>query len=176
VPVRLIGRRVRVLLHASEVVIYQGRAEIARHERLVAGGAVRLELDHYLEGLSRKPSALPGATPLEQARAAGKFTPVHDAWWEAVRKVHGDDEGTRALVEAFTSFPLNTTTCSGTLRVSGATPVVPGSRTGLYRGESGLHDDDQRRRGRRQTGGAALDGVSSRDRYVDQPSWRRQIL
>jgi hypothetical protein len=99
VPVRLIGRRVRVLLHASEVVIYDGRTEIARHERLVAKSTVRLERDHYLEGLLRKPGALPGATALEQARAAGKFTPVHDAWWEAVRKTHGDAEGTRALIE-----------------------------------------------------------------------------
>ncbi|MEW1649021.1 hypothetical protein [Streptomyces sp. NPDC091219] len=33
----------------------------------------------------RKPGALPAATALEQARAAGKFTPVHDAWgkWSA---------------------------------------------------------------------------------------------
>ncbi|WP_434093186.1 hypothetical protein [Streptomyces humidus] len=43
-------------------------------------GAVQLELDHCLEPLVRKPGALPGATALEQARAAGKFTPVHDAW------------------------------------------------------------------------------------------------
>ncbi|WP_425579648.1 Mu transposase domain-containing protein [Streptomyces coacervatus] len=47
-PVRLLGRRVRVLLHASEVVIYDGRTEVACHERLVAKGAVRLDLDHYL--------------------------------------------------------------------------------------------------------------------------------
>ncbi|MFF7976764.1 hypothetical protein [Streptomyces sp. NPDC007905] len=96
---RLIGRRVRVLLHASEVVIYDGRVEVARHERLVAKGAVRLELDHYLEALVRKSGALPGATALEPARAAGKFTPVHDAWWEAVRKAHGDAEGNRALIK-----------------------------------------------------------------------------
>jgi hypothetical protein len=99
VPVRLIGRQVRVLLHASEVVIYDGRTEVARHERLVAKGGIRLELDHYLKALLRKPGALPGATALEQARAAGKFTPVHDAWWEAVRKTHGDAVGTRTLIE-----------------------------------------------------------------------------
>jgi hypothetical protein len=99
VPVRLIGRQVRVLLHASELVVYDGRVEVARHERLSAKGGVRLELDHYLEGLLRKPGALPGATALEQARATGKFTPIHDAWWEAVRKTHGDAAGTRALVE-----------------------------------------------------------------------------
>lgn len=99
VPVRLIGRRVRVLLHASDLVIYDGRAEAARHERLPGKGGARLDLDHYLEALVRKPGALPGATALEQARAAGKFTPVHDAWWAAARKAHGDAAGTRALVE-----------------------------------------------------------------------------
>ena len=99
VPVRLIGRRVRVLLHASDLVIYDGRTEAARHERLPGRAGARLDLDHYLEALVRKPGALPGATALEQARAAGKFTPVHDAWWAAARKAHGDAAGTRALVE-----------------------------------------------------------------------------
>jgi hypothetical protein len=59
----------------------------------------RLDLDHYLEALVRKPGALPGSTALEQARSAGRFTPVHDAWWAAVRKAHGDAAGTRALIE-----------------------------------------------------------------------------
>ncbi|MEV7808817.1 hypothetical protein AB0O28_38290 [Microbispora sp. NPDC088329] len=96
-PVRLIGRRVRVLLHASDLVIYDGHAEVARHERLPGRSDARLDLDHYLEVLVR--GALPGSTALEQARAAGKFTPVHDAWWAAARKAHGDAAGTRALVE-----------------------------------------------------------------------------
>jgi transposase len=99
VPVRLIGRQVRVLLHASDLVIYDGRVEVARHERLMAKAGSQLDLDHYLEALVRKPGALPGATALDQARAAGKFTPVHDAWWEATRKAHGDAEGTRALIQ-----------------------------------------------------------------------------
>lgn len=100
VPVRLIGRQVRVLLHASHLEVFDGRTNImARHERLLAKGGTRLELDHYLEGLLRKPGALPGATALEQARAAGKFTPIHDAWWAAARKAHGDQTGTRALIE-----------------------------------------------------------------------------
>jgi hypothetical protein len=99
VPVRLIGRRVRVLLHASELIVFDGRTEVAQHERLLAKAGTRLELDHYLEALVRKPGALPGATALEQARAAGKFTPVHDAWWAAARKTHGDRDGTRALIQ-----------------------------------------------------------------------------
>jgi hypothetical protein len=32
------------------------------------------------EALIRKPDALPGATALEQPRAAGKFTRAYDAW------------------------------------------------------------------------------------------------
>lgn len=99
VPVRLIGRTVRVMLHASELVVYDGREEVARHERLIARGGSRLELDHYLEALLRKPGALPGATALDQARAAGRFTPMHDAWWEAAVKSHGERDGTRALIE-----------------------------------------------------------------------------
>ena len=88
-----------MLLHASDLVIFDGRAEVARHERLATRGGCRLELDHYLEALLRKPGALPGATALEQARAAGRFTPVHDAWWAAVRTAHGDAAGTWALIE-----------------------------------------------------------------------------
>lgn len=99
VPIRLIGRTVRVLLHASELVIFDGRREVARHDRVIGRGRQQLELDHYLEALVRKPGALPGSTVLEQARAAGKFTPVHDAWWAAVRKARGDAEGTRALIQ-----------------------------------------------------------------------------
>ncbi|MFJ7254143.1 IS21 family transposase [Streptomyces sp. NPDC098085] len=99
VPVRLIGRNVRAMLHASELVVYDGRDEVARHERLIAKGGTRLELDHYLEALVRKPGALPGATALDQARSAGRFTPVHDAWWEAAVKAHGERDGTRALIE-----------------------------------------------------------------------------
>jgi hypothetical protein len=88
-----------VQLHASDLVVYDGRTEVARHERLMAKAGVRLDLDHYLEALVRKPGALPGATALEQARAAGRFTPVHDAWWAAACKAHGDAAGTRALIE-----------------------------------------------------------------------------
>ncbi|WP_374106316.1 hypothetical protein [Streptomyces sp. TRM70350] len=48
-PVRLIGKRVRVVLHASHLVVYDQNVEVARHERLIAKGGCRLELDHYLE-------------------------------------------------------------------------------------------------------------------------------
>ena len=74
VPVRLIGRRVRVLLHASELAVFDGRTEVARHERLLAKAGSRLELDHYLEALIRKPGALPGR---DRARAGPRGGQVH---------------------------------------------------------------------------------------------------
>ncbi|MGW0876013.1 Mu transposase domain-containing protein [Streptomyces sp. NPDC002740] len=98
-PVRLIGKRVRVVLHASHLVVHDRDVEVARHERLIAKGGCRLDLDHCIEALVHKPGAFPGATALEQARSAGKFTPVHDAWWAAAVEAHGDNAGSRALIE-----------------------------------------------------------------------------
>lgn len=99
VPVRLIGRRVRLLLRASELLIFDGRVQVARHERCTTKGGVVLLLDHYLEVLVRKPGAFPGSTPLAQARAAGTFTSAHEAFWARARTKLGDADGTRALIE-----------------------------------------------------------------------------
>jgi hypothetical protein len=99
VPARLIGSRVRVMLSASELRVFDGPVLAASHPRLIAAGDERLELDHYLEILLRKPGALPGSAALAQARAAGAFTSVHEAFWSAARARHGDTAGTRALIE-----------------------------------------------------------------------------
>lgn len=99
VPARLVGRRVRVLLRASELVVLDGRREVARHERSAVKGSTTLHLDHYLEVLARKPGAMPGATALGQARADGSFTSEHEAFWAAARRALGDAGGTRELVE-----------------------------------------------------------------------------
>jgi Mu transposase-like protein len=99
VPARLIDSRVRVALSANELRVFDGTRLVAVHPRLTAAGAEHLELDHYLEILVRKPGALAGSTALAQARAAGVFTSVHDAFWAAARARHGDAAGTRALIE-----------------------------------------------------------------------------
>jgi hypothetical protein len=75
VPVRLIGRMVRVMLHASELVVYDGRAEAARHERLIAKGQARLDLDHYLEALVRKTRRLPGRDRPGTGEVGGQVHP-----------------------------------------------------------------------------------------------------
>ncbi|TDE22950.1 IS21 family transposase [Actinomadura sp. 6K520] len=99
VPVRFIGRQVRVVLRSSELVVFDRREEIARHPRLTSKGAEHLVLDHYLEALMRKPGAMAHSTPLEHARAQGVFTQAHEALWSAARRALGEPGGTRALIE-----------------------------------------------------------------------------
>jgi hypothetical protein len=100
VPARLIGRRVRVLLGASQLRVFDGRLEVARHARSSRKFTDTLVLDHYLEILVHKPGALPGSTALAQARATGAFTSTHEAFWALCRGRLGDADGTRMLVEA----------------------------------------------------------------------------
>lgn len=99
VPARFIGHRLRVKLSACHVCVYDRSTMVARHRRATGKGAKVLDLDHYLEILLRKPGALPSATALVQARAAGTFTAAHDTFWTAARKAHGDAQGTRILIE-----------------------------------------------------------------------------
>jgi transposase len=99
VPARFIGARVRALLRADEVLVFDGKTVVARHERSRVRGGQVLVLDHYLEVLARKPGALPGSMALSQARAAGVFTVAHEAFWTKARAGHGDSDGTRALIE-----------------------------------------------------------------------------
>ena len=99
VPSGLIGRQVRVSLGAAEVVVFDGRVEVARHARVVARGGESVDLDHYLDVLKMKPGALPGSTALAAARATGAFTSAHEAFWAAARKSDGDSTATRELID-----------------------------------------------------------------------------
>jgi transposase len=99
VPARYAGRRLPVRLSARTVEVLDGPVVVAAHERAAGKYAEVLALDHYLEVLKYKPGALPGATALAQARAAGAFTPLHQRYWDAARRARGDAAGTRALIE-----------------------------------------------------------------------------
>jgi transposase len=99
VPARYAGRRLPVRLSAAMVEVLDGPRVVARHERAAGKHAEALILDHYLEVLRRKPGALPGAAALAQARAAGTFTAVHQGYWDAARRQHGDAAGTKMLIE-----------------------------------------------------------------------------
>ncbi|MGQ0467373.1 MAG: IS21 family transposase [Sporichthyaceae bacterium] len=98
VPARFIGWRLRAVLRATELLVFDRGKVVAHHQRAVTRGTQSLALDHYLEILARKPGALPGATALVQARSSGAFTSTHEAFWAAARKAHGDAAGARALI------------------------------------------------------------------------------
>jgi hypothetical protein len=98
VPARLAGRKVIVRLGARELRVLDGARVVAVHVRSLHKGTEDLVLDHYLEVLARKPGALPGATALAQARAAGTFTGTHQRYWDLARRRLGDGAGTRALI------------------------------------------------------------------------------
>ena len=101
VPASLARRKLNVRLYAEHLeVLAPGRdAIVAVHTRSLHKNTQNLQLDHYLEILVRKPGALPGSVALSQARASGKFTGLHEDFWAAARKAHGDGDGTRALIE-----------------------------------------------------------------------------
>ncbi|MFK4295968.1 hypothetical protein ABH924_001105 [Arthrobacter sp. GAS37] len=99
VPARFVGRKARVSLRASEVVVFEGRTVVARHQRIVAKNGQSVQLDHYLEVLKTKPGALPGSTALARARESGAFTTAHETFWAASRRVKGDVDGTRELID-----------------------------------------------------------------------------
>lgn len=64
----------RVLLHASHLVVDHKGVEVARHEQLIAsGGGFRPEPDHYLELLLREP----GAAGFQRAGAGPPGRQVH---------------------------------------------------------------------------------------------------
>jgi transposase len=99
VPARFIGRKLQVLLGTTEVVVFDGRTEVARHPRLPGRGGQRLLLDHYLEILLRKPGALAGSEALDQARREGTFTADHEAFWTAAKTATDEATGTRELIQ-----------------------------------------------------------------------------
>lgn len=129
VPARLIGRRVRVSLRASHLLVFDGHQVVARHQRVASRGGHVVDLDHYLEVLKYKPGALPGSTALAQARAAGVFTAAHDAFWAQSRKVNGDTDGTKELIDVLLlhrSLPADAVTAgiAAALRVGAVTAEV----------------------------------------------------
>ncbi|WP_194291135.1 Mu transposase domain-containing protein [Nocardia aurantia] len=84
VPIRFIGRQVRALLHASELVVYDGSTEIARHDCWPRPDPASNSITTR-KGCSANQGPAE-ATALEQARAAEKFTPIHEKpGWAAVR-------------------------------------------------------------------------------------------
>ena len=78
VPIRLAHLRVEYRLHATRLEVVYGGKVVAQHPRLQETHGVRVELDHYLELLWRKPGALSRSLPLKQARERAEWPVVYD--------------------------------------------------------------------------------------------------
>lgn len=93
------GTRVEAKVHAAYIEIWHEGQCVARHERCFERQQKRLNLEHYLDALSRKPGALAGSMPLEQCRAQGRWPESFDRFWARLEQRHGKHGGTRAMVD-----------------------------------------------------------------------------
>ncbi|HLS01713.1 MAG TPA: IS21 family transposase, partial [Beutenbergiaceae bacterium] len=99
--------------------------KVAKHVRSIHKYTDTLQLDHYLEVLATKPGALPGSRTLAQARKAGVFTSVHQRFWDQVRIAHGDQQGTRMLIEVLLLHrTMNATSVLAGIQAAGRVGVL----------------------------------------------------
>ena len=94
-----VGCVVEAKVYAAEVEIWHEGKCRARHDRCFSRQKKVLDLEHYLDVLSKKPGALAGSSALEQWRAQGKWPSSFDRLWEELKKRRGKPDGTRAMVE-----------------------------------------------------------------------------
>ena len=97
-PLR-VGVEEQAKVYPSYVEIWHQGQCVARHERCFNRQQKVLNLEHYLDALTKKPGALAGSTPLEQWRAQGRWPASFDRFWETLKKRRGKQGGTRAMIE-----------------------------------------------------------------------------
>jgi len=94
-----VGVEVQVKVQAAYVEIWHEGRCVAQHERCFQRQQKVLNLEHYLEALTKKPGALAGSTPLEQWRAQGRWPGSFDRFWEGLQQRRGKQPGTRAMID-----------------------------------------------------------------------------
>jgi transposase len=94
-----VGVEAQAKVYSSYVEIWHQGQCVARHERCFQRQQKVLNLEHYLDALTKKPGALAGSTPLEQWRAQGRWPASFDRFWETLRQRRGKQGGTRAMIE-----------------------------------------------------------------------------
>ena len=93
------GTTVQAKIYASVIELWHEGHCVARHERCYRRRQQILDLEHYLDVLSRKPGALAGSKPLEQRRQAGLWPPSFDRIWQALIERQGKQNGTRQMID-----------------------------------------------------------------------------
>jgi len=94
-----VGLEVQAKVHSAYVEIWYQGGCVARHERCFKRQQKVLNLEHYLDALTKKPGAFAGSTALEQWRAQGRWPASFDHFWEALKQRRGKQEGTRAMID-----------------------------------------------------------------------------
>ena len=94
-----VGLEVQAKVHSSYVEIWHQGECVARHDRCFNRQQKVLNLEHYLEALTKKPGAFAGSTPLEQWRAQGRWPASFDRYWEMLKQRRGQQSGTRAMID-----------------------------------------------------------------------------
>jgi len=92
------GLRVAARVWPSCIDIEHDGKCAARHPRCYGRGHQILNLEHYLDVLEKKPGAMPGSTPLEQWRQAGRWPDCLDEIWKKLEQRHGRGGGTREMI------------------------------------------------------------------------------
>lgn len=67
VPDHLVGKQVMVKIYSNRIQCFYQDNKVAEHMRLTGCHEWRLELDHYLSTLKKKPGAFAGSAALQQA-------------------------------------------------------------------------------------------------------------
>jgi transposase len=93
------GTQVQAKIHASTVELWHNGGIVATHERCYRRKQQVLDLEHYLDILSRKPGAFAGSTPLAQCRQAGLWPPSFDQLWQSLMDRHGKSSGTKQMID-----------------------------------------------------------------------------
>jgi transposase len=93
------GTLVQAKVNASNVELWHDGRCVARHERCYRRQQQVLDLEHYLDVLSRKPGALAGSRPLEQQRQAGLWPESFDVIWQSLIERHGKSAGTKQMID-----------------------------------------------------------------------------
>lgn len=94
-----VGVEVQAKVYSAYVEMWHQGQRVARHERCFGRQQKVLDLEHYLDVLTKKPGALAGSTPLEQWRAQGRWPASFDRFWEALKQRQGKQVGTRAMID-----------------------------------------------------------------------------
>ena len=106
VPEKYIGQALKVFISVTEVIVYcQNDEKVSSHSRLYVGDKDSLHLEHYLDQLQRKPTAIPHAKVLKQATLSDNIKVIRE-------RLHNLFDEKEANVEFIKILQLQKTTTS----------------------------------------------------------------